>query len=52
MAGGADNDSYTVDNIGDVVDETNGAGGDAGGVDLVTSSVAMRWPALPLSSRT
>ena len=40
MAGGADNDTYYVDNIGDVVDETNGAGGDAGGVDVVISSVS------------
>ncbi|MEO6092405.1 MAG: glycosyl hydrolase [Novosphingobium sp.] len=40
MAGGADNDSYVVDNIGDIVDETDGAGGDAGGIDVVTSSIS------------
>ncbi|NII57248.1 peroxidase family protein [Sphingomonas aerolata] len=35
MAGGLGNDTYTVDNVGDAVDET---GGD--GVDLVNSSVS------------
>lgn len=39
MAGGAGNDTYDVDNAGDVVDETDGLGGDAGGRDLVVASV-------------
>ena len=40
MIGGAGNDTYTVDSVNDVVDETNGSGGDAGGVDLVNASVS------------
>lgn len=39
MRGGAGNDTYEVDSAGDVVDETNGAGGDAGGTDKVLASV-------------
>jgi serralysin len=46
LIGGAGNDSYTVDNLGDVVDETNGVGGDAGGVDTVTSSVTFNLTGL------
>jgi Ca2+-binding RTX toxin-like protein len=40
MIGGAGNDGYTVDDCGDVVDETDGAGGDAGGSDIVYASVS------------
>jgi Ca2+-binding RTX toxin-like protein len=40
MFGGAGNDSYTVDDIGDLVDETDGLGNDAGGIDTVSSSVS------------
>ena len=39
MNGGAGNDIYYVDNLGDVVSEDDGAGGDAGGFDIVYSSV-------------
>jgi Ca2+-binding RTX toxin-like protein len=39
MIGGAGSDTYVVDNQGDVIDETNGAGGDAGGNDVVRSSI-------------
>lgn len=39
MFGGAGDDTYVVDNAGDVVDETTTAGADAGGVDLVQTSV-------------
>ncbi len=42
MYGGGGNDRYMVDNINDVVDETDGFGNDAGGVDLVTSSVSFQ----------
>jgi Ca2+-binding RTX toxin-like protein len=37
MIGGADNDTYFVDNIGDVVDESTSPGGD---IDTVKSSIA------------
>lgn len=40
MTGGAGDDTYTVDNIADIVDETDGRGGDAGGRDLVASTVS------------
>ena len=40
MFGGAGNDSYVVDNAGDVVDETDGAGNDAGGIDSVSASIS------------
>jgi Ca2+-binding RTX toxin-like protein len=40
MYGGAGDDTYSVDNIGDVVSETLPLGGDAGGVDLVKASVS------------
>ena len=39
MFGGAGNDTYIVDNLGDVASEDNGSGGNAGGTDLVKSSV-------------
>lgn len=38
MAGGDGSDTYTVDNVGDVVTETNAAV--AGGIDLVNTSVS------------
>jgi len=38
MRGGAGDDRYNVDNVGDVVDETNGTGGDAGGLDTIYTS--------------
>jgi Ca2+-binding RTX toxin-like protein len=40
MFGGAGNDSYAVDDIGDLVDETDGLGNDAGGIDTVSSSAS------------
>ncbi len=42
MYGGAGNDTYVVDNAGDSVQETNAPGevSDAGGIDLVQSSIA------------
>ncbi|WP_189338552.1 beta strand repeat-containing protein [Sphingobium sp. SCG-1] len=42
LRGGAGNDNYTVDNAGDVVSEetTPGSKQDAGGIDLVSSSVS------------
>jgi len=40
LVGGAGNDSYVVDNVGDIVDETNGFGLDAGGTDLVSASIS------------
>jgi Ca2+-binding RTX toxin-like protein len=39
MNGGAGDDVYYVTDIGDVVSEDDGAGGDAGGFDIVYSSV-------------
>ena len=45
MIGGAGDDTYVVDNVGDIVDETDGAGGDAGGLDTVLSSVSYRLSA-------
>ncbi len=39
MIGGAGSDTYVVDNSGDIIDETDGAGGDAGGNDVVRSSI-------------
>ncbi len=39
MNGGAGNDTYTVNDLGDVVSEDDGSGGDAGGFDAVFSSV-------------
>ncbi|OAM52090.1 hypothetical protein A7981_00960 [Methylovorus sp. MM2] len=40
LSGGAGNDTYIVDSVSDVVLETNTAGNDAGGVDLVQSTAA------------
>jgi Ca2+-binding RTX toxin-like protein len=40
MQGGAGNDSYVVDDAGDVASEDDGFGGDAGGLDKVTASVS------------
>lgn len=40
MKGGAGDDSYIVDHAGDVVDETDGSGGDAGGTDEVQSKIS------------
>lgn len=41
MRGGAGNDFYIVDNVGDVVDETDPSSGlDSGGTDTVNSSVS------------
>ena len=40
LRGGGGNDSYVVDNRDDVVDETDGRGGDSGGVDTVLSSIS------------
>lgn len=37
MRGGAGDDYYAVDDIGDVVDETDGMGGDAGGHDKIVT---------------
>lgn len=39
LIGGAGDDTYYVDDAGDQVDESDGAGGDAGGTDRVISSV-------------
>ena len=39
MQGGAGNDTYIVDDVGDVVSEDDGFGADAGGLDTVSSSV-------------
>ena len=39
MNGGAGNDTYYVNDLGDVVSEDDGSGGDAGGFDVVFSSV-------------
>ncbi|MGM3308305.1 hypothetical protein ACSQ6I_20400 [Anabaena sp. WFMT] len=39
LYGGAGNDTYIVNSTGDVVSEDNGSGGDAGGTDIVRSSV-------------
>jgi Ca2+-binding RTX toxin-like protein len=39
MLGGAGNDTYVVDNLGDTVSETNADGSDSGGTDTVNSSV-------------
>jgi Ca2+-binding RTX toxin-like protein len=39
MRGGAGNDLYYVDDKNDVVDESNGTGGDAGGTDTVRSVI-------------
>lgn len=41
MTGGAGDDIYYVDDTLDVVDETDGAGSDSGGMDLVFSSVTI-----------
>ena len=41
LAGGAGNDSYYVDDITNIVDETDGLGGDAGGVDTVFATVSV-----------
>lgn len=41
MRGGAGNDSYAVDDPGDVVDETAGTGIDAGGHDQIFTSVSV-----------
>lgn len=41
ISGGAGSDSYVVDNIADVVNETNEWGADAGGIDTVTTSVSL-----------
>ncbi|MCW1429819.1 calcium-binding protein [Novosphingobium sp. JCM 18896] len=41
MRGGGGDDAYTVDNLGDVVDETNGTGIDAGGHDQIFTSVSI-----------
>ena len=41
MAGGAGDDTYVVDNVGDVVNERTGAGGaSAGGTDIVETTLA------------
>jgi len=42
MRGGAGDDTYMVDSSDDVVDETDGAGGDAGGVDRIWIEVPDR----------
>jgi Ca2+-binding RTX toxin-like protein len=39
MIGGAGSDTYVVDNTRDIIDETDGVGGDAGGNDVVRSSI-------------
>jgi Ca2+-binding RTX toxin-like protein len=39
MYGGAGDDTYSVDNIGDVVDETLSLDGETGGIDLVKATV-------------
>ena len=39
LIGGAGNDTYTVDGTGDLIDEGDGKGGDAGGTELVQSSI-------------
>jgi len=39
MHGGAGNDTYTLDSDFDDVDETDGFGGDLGGIDTVNSSI-------------
>ncbi|WP_280939903.1 MULTISPECIES: putative Ig domain-containing protein [Hyphomicrobiales] len=41
MNGGSGNDTYYVNDLGDVVSEDDGSGGDAGGFDVVFSSVDM-----------
>lgn len=50
MKGGADDDIYVVDNTGDSVDEGNGAGGDAGGADLVKVNIATAGGTFTLGS--
>lgn len=39
MYGGAGNDTYTVDALGDVIVEVTAAGGDAGGTDVIKTSI-------------
>ena len=40
MAGGAGDDTYVVYDARDVIDETNGAGADAGGLDTILASAS------------
>jgi Ca2+-binding RTX toxin-like protein len=40
MRGGAGNDVYTVDSLSDRVDETDGNGNDAGGIDRVKTTIS------------
>ncbi len=44
FSGGAGNDTYFINNVGDVVIETVTPGVDAGGVDLISSSVTYTLP--------